>query len=103
MGRTNCVCRQGRDATGEPRRQTDVRNTCLARRGVARHLLETGAAEELSREGALALLERAERDGMGRRQPENAQDPRLPGVCCWVLLRRPPHGEELPRPADVIH
>lgn len=98
----NCVCRQGRDATGEPCRQTDVRKTCLARKGVARHLLETGAAEELSREGALALLERAERDGMVV-QPENAQDPLFVcfccGCCCGVLRM----AKEFPRPADVIH
>jgi Fe-S-cluster-containing hydrogenase component 2 len=98
----NCVCRQGRDATGEPCRQTDVRKTCLARKGVARHLLETGAAEELSREQALALLERAERDGMVV-QPENAQDPLFVcfccGCCCGVLRM----AKEFPRPADVIH
>ena len=98
----NCVCRQGRDATGEPCRQTDVRKTCLARKGVARHLLETGAAQELTREQALALLERAERDGMVV-QPENAQDPLFVcfccGCCCGVLRM----AKEFPRPADVIH
>ena len=98
----NCVCRQGRDATGEPCRQTDERRTCLALRGVARHLLETGSAEELTREQALALLERAERDGMVV-QPENAQSPLFVcfccGCCCGVLRM----AKEFPRPADVVH
>ncbi len=98
----NCVCRQGRDLTGEPCRQTDVRKTCLALKGVARHLLETGSGEELSREQALGLLERAERDGMVV-QPENAQDPLFIcfccGCCCGVLRM----AKQFPRPADVIH
>jgi electron transport complex protein RnfB len=98
----NCVCRQGRDLTGEPCRQTDVRKTCLARKGVARHLLETGAAEELSREQALALLERAERDGMVV-QPENAQDPLFVCFCCGCCCHVLRMAKEFPRPADVIH
>jgi formate hydrogenlyase subunit 6/NADH:ubiquinone oxidoreductase subunit I len=98
----NCVCRQGRDLTGEPCRQTDVRKTCLALKGVARHLLETGAGEERTREQALELLDRAEREGMVL-QPENAQDPLFIcfccGCCCGVLRM----AKQFPRPADVIH
>lgn len=98
----NCVCRQGRDLTGEPCRQTDVRKTCLALKGVARHLVENGAAEELTRDQALGLLERAERDGMVV-QPENAQDPIFIcfccGCCCGVLRM----AKSFPRPADVVH
>jgi Pyruvate/2-oxoacid:ferredoxin oxidoreductase delta subunit len=79
-----------------------VRKTCLALKGVARHLLATGAAEELTREQALLLLERAERDGMVV-QPENAQAPLFVcfccGCCCGVLRM----AKEFPRPADVIH
>ncbi len=98
----NCVCRQGRDLVGEPCRQTDERKNCLALKGVARHLLETGKAEELSREQVLALLDRAERDGMVV-QPGNAQDPLFVcfccGCCCGVLRM----AKEFPRPADVVH
>ena len=98
----NCVCRQGRDLTGEPCRQTDARKTCLALKGVARHLVENGAAEALTREQALGLLERAERDGMVV-QPENAQDPLFIcfccGCCCGVLRM----AKAFPRPADVVH
>ena len=98
----NCVCRQGRDLAGEPCRQTDVRRTCLALKGMARHLLETGSAEALTREQALGLLDRAERDGMVL-QPENAQDPLFVcfccGCCCGVLRM----AKQFPRPADVIH
>lgn len=98
----NCVCRQGRDLVGEPCRQTDVRKTCLALGSVARHLVAAGSAEERTREEALALLERAERDGMVV-QPENAQAPLFVcfccGCCCGVLRM----AKEFPRPADVVH
>ncbi len=98
----NCVCRQGRDLVGEPCRQTDERRNCLALKGVARHVLENGSGQELSREEALRLLDRAERDGMVV-QPANAQDPTFIcfccGCCCGVLRM----AKEFPRPADVVH
>lgn len=98
----NCVCRQGRDLTGEPCRQTDVRKTCLALAGVARHLVENGKAEPLTREEALALLDRAERDGMVV-QPENAQAPLFVCFCCSCCCGVLRMAKEFPRPADVVH
>ena len=98
----NCVCRQGKDLVGEPCRQTDVRRTCLALKGVARQVLESGAGEELTREQALGLLDRAEREGMVL-QPENARDPLFVcfccGCCCGVLRM----ARQFPRPADFVH
>jgi electron transport complex protein RnfB len=98
----NCVCRQGKDLVGEPCRQTDVRKTCLTLKGVARQVLESGSGEELTREQALGLLDRAEREGMVL-QPENAQDPLFVcfccGCCCGVLRM----AKQFPRPADFVH
>jgi Na+-translocating ferredoxin:NAD+ oxidoreductase subunit B len=98
----NCVCRQGKDLVGEPCRQTDVRRTCLALKGIARQVLESGAGQELTREEALGLLDRAEREGMVL-QPENAQDPLFVcfccGCCCGVLRM----ARQFPRPADFVH
>jgi Pyruvate/2-oxoacid:ferredoxin oxidoreductase delta subunit len=98
----NCVCRQGKDLVGEPCRQTNIRRTCLALKGIARQVLESGAGEELTREEALGLLDRAEREGMVL-QPENAQDPLFIcfccGCCCGVLRM----ARQFPRPADFIH
>ncbi len=98
----NCICRQGKDLVGQPCRQTEVRRTCLALKGIARHALRSGMGEGLAREEALALLDRAEREGLVL-QPENAQDPLFIcfccGCCCGVLAM----ARHFPRPADVVH
>ena len=98
----NCVCRQGGDLVGQPCRQTDVRRTCLAMKGIARHVLATGTGKALSRDEALGLLDRAEREGMVL-QPENAEDPLFVcfccGCCCGVLRM----AKQFPRPADYVH
>ncbi len=98
----NCVCRQGKDLLGQPCRQTTIRRTCLALKNIACHVMESGAGEPVTREGALALLDRAEREGMVL-QPENAQDPLFIcfccGCCCGVLTM----AKRFPRPADVLH
>ncbi len=98
----NCVCRQGRDLVGEPCRQTDVRRTCLLMKGMARYAVETGIGEAVRGDQVLALVDRAEREGMIL-QPENAQDPLFVcfccGCCCGVLNM----ARQFSRPADYIH
>ncbi len=98
----NCVCRQGKDLLGQPCRQTEIRRTCLARKGIARHALATGIAEPLTREGAVALLDRAEREGLVL-QPENAQDPLFICVCCGCCCGVLAMARHFPRPADFVH
>jgi Pyruvate/2-oxoacid:ferredoxin oxidoreductase delta subunit len=97
----NCVCRQGKDLAGEPCRQSAVRRTCLAMKGAARSVVESGAGEELTREEALALLDRAAEEGLVL-QPQNSQDPMFVcfccGCCCGVLRM----AKQFPRPADVV-
>ncbi len=98
----NCVCRQSKDLLGEPCEQTSLRRTCLALAGVARSALARQMAEEVSREQALALLERAEREGMVL-QPANTRQPMFIcfccGCCCGMLLA----AKQFPRPADYLH
>jgi Pyruvate/2-oxoacid:ferredoxin oxidoreductase delta subunit len=98
----NCICRQGKDLIGEPCRQTDVRRTCLALGGVARHVLESGTGQALTREEALGLLDRAEREGMIL-QPENAQEPLFICFCCGCCCGVLGMAKRFPRPADFIH
>ncbi|MGE5344541.1 MAG: 4Fe-4S binding protein, partial [Acidithiobacillales bacterium] len=97
----NCICRQGKDLVGQPCRQTEVRRTCLALKGIARHVLDSGIGEALTREAALRLLDRAEREGLVL-QPENAQNPLFIcfccGCCCGVLAM----ARHFLRPADFI-
>ncbi len=97
----NCVCRQGKDLIGEPCRQTKVRRTCLALRGVARSVVAFGTGLEVTRQDALALVEQAEREGMVL-QPANTQDPQYLcfccGCCCGMLLA----AKQFPRPAEYL-
>jgi electron transport complex protein RnfB len=97
----NCICRQGKELTGEPCRQTDARRVCMTFRGAARKLVEEGTAETIPREEALALVRRAEQDGLVL-QPENTRDPHFIcfccGCCCGVLTT----ARQLPRPADYL-
>jgi Pyruvate/2-oxoacid:ferredoxin oxidoreductase delta subunit len=98
----NCVCRQGKDLVGEPCRQTDVRRTCLLMKGMAGYALETGIGEAVTGDQVLALVDRAEREGMVL-QPENARDPLFVcfccGCCCGVLRM----AKQFPKPAEFVH
>ena len=95
----NCVCRQGKELTGQPCRQTDARRVCMTFKGAARKLVDEGTARTITPEEALALAKRAEEDGMVL-QPENTRDPSFIcfccGCCCGVLTT----AKQLPRPAE---
>jgi electron transport complex protein RnfB len=97
----NCICRQGKELTGEPCRQTDARRVCMTFKSAARHFVEEGTAQAVTREEALALVERAEKDGMVL-QPENTQEPLFMcfccGCCCGVLTT----AKQLPHPAEYL-
>jgi electron transport complex protein RnfB len=97
----NCICRQGKELTGEPCRQTDARRVCMTFKSAARRFVEEGTAQAVTREEALALAERAEKDGMVL-QPENTQDPLFMcfccGCCCGVLTT----AKQLPHPAEYL-
>lgn len=97
----HCVCRQSMDLLDRPCRQTDVRETCLVLDGIARHSIAAGTGREVTREGMLELVERADREGMVL-QPQNTQAPGFIccccGCCCGVLAS----ARRLPRPADYF-
>jgi Na+-translocating ferredoxin:NAD+ oxidoreductase subunit B len=97
----NCVCRQGRDLLGEPCRQTKVRRTCLALRSVARSVLASGTGIELTRQEALALVERAEQEAMVL-QPANTQDPLFMCFCCGCCCGMLRAARQFPRPAAYL-
>jgi Pyruvate/2-oxoacid:ferredoxin oxidoreductase delta subunit len=97
----NCVCRQGKDLLGEPCRQTEARRVCLMIGGAARSSVASGDAEPLSREETLALLDRAEREGMVL-QPSNARDPVFICLCCGCCCGMLQAARQFPRPADYL-
>ncbi len=95
----NCICRQGKDLTGEPCRQTKERQNCLLFGAAAAMMIEKQAAREVDKDEMLRLLELADREGLVL-EPQNTQQPLFVccccGCCCGVLTT----AKKLPRPAD---
>jgi formate hydrogenlyase subunit 6/NADH:ubiquinone oxidoreductase subunit I len=96
-----CVCRQGRELTGQPCRLTNEPRNCLMFGKVAAMMTERGIARPVRKEEMLALLEQADRQGLVL-EPQNTQDPLFVccccGCCCGVLTT----AKKLPRPAEFF-
>jgi len=97
----HCVCRQSMDLLGQPCRQTDIRETCLTLDGIARSSIATGIGREVTREEMLALVERADREGMVL-QPQNTQAPGFICCCCGCCCGVLSSAKKLPRPAEYF-
>ena len=96
-----CVCREGMDLEGDPCRQTDIRETCLLMGHFAEEVIGSGAGKELSMEGMVGLLERANEVGMVL-QPQNTQDPLFICCCCGCCCAVLATAKKLPRPAEYF-
>lgn len=59
-----CFCRHHKDLSGEPCKQTDLRETCFTFGKSARHVMQQGFGRRVSREEALEIMRRAEEDGL---------------------------------------
>jgi ferredoxin len=101
FAKMNCICRHGRDLTGEACRQTTVRENCLTIGDAARSMAASGVATGITREQMLEMLDLADREGLVL-QPENTQTPMFVccccGCCCGVLTS----AKRLPAPADYF-
>ncbi len=97
----HCICRQGKDLTGEPCRQTRERRNCLMIGPAARSTVEAGVGRELSREETLAMLERADREGLVL-QPQNTQAPMFICCCCGCCCGLLTEARKFERPADAF-
>jgi electron transport complex protein RnfB len=97
----NCVCRQGKDALGEPCRQTTSRRVCLMIGPAARSSVASGDAQAMSREETLSLLDQAEREGMVL-QPSNARDPVFICFCCGCCCGMLQAAKQFPKPAEYL-
>ena len=97
----NCVCRQGQDLLGEPCRQTSARRVCLTIGSAARATVASGDGNALTRDETLALLDRAERDGMVL-QPANAQAPLFMCFCCGCCCGMLRAAKQFPNPAEYL-
>lgn len=97
----HCICRQGKDLTGEPCKQTQERRNCLMIGPAARSTVEAGIGREMSREEMLAMLERADREGLVL-QPQNTQAPMFICCCCGCCCGLITEARKFERPADVF-
>ncbi len=96
----NCICRQAKDRVGESCGQTDLRETCLIFGRSAEHYLDMGLARSITKEEALAILEKAEEAGLVL-QPVNSQRPEAVccccGDCCGLLMA----AKRFPKPSEL--
>ena len=97
----NCICKQGQDVVSEPCRATATREHCMTFGPAAEIVVGRGAARFVSRDETLAIIERADRDGLVL-QPENTRSPLFLccccGCCCGVLKT----AKKFPRPAEIL-
>jgi Pyruvate/2-oxoacid:ferredoxin oxidoreductase delta subunit len=96
-----CVCREGKDLQEDPCKLSDIRETCLLLGEFAEHALSSGAAQELSKEEMIGLLERADEVGMVL-QPQNSQEPNFICCCCGCCCEVLTSVKKLPRPAEYF-
>jgi len=98
----NCICRQSADILGQPCTVTGLRETCLIiGPDHARRHVEMGIGRFISKEEALAILDKAQSAGLVL-QPENSSKPEAICCCCGdccVLLKQL---KRAPRPADLF-
>jgi Pyruvate/2-oxoacid:ferredoxin oxidoreductase delta subunit len=98
----NCVCRQAKEKMGQACRQTRIQETCFTLENSAKYMVEKGVARELSRDEMIALVSRAEEEGMVL-QPGNSKKPDFIccccGCCCGVLTA----AKKFPQPAEFVH
>jgi len=96
-----CICRQGRELTGQPCQLTNEPRNCLMFGKAATVMTERGVARPVSKEEMLVLLEQADREGLVL-EPQNTQDPLFVccccGCCCGILTT----AKKLPRPAEFF-
>ena len=60
----HCYCRHFRDLIGEPCKQTDLRENCFTFGKSARYTTEQGFARMISKEEAIEILKKSEKDGL---------------------------------------
>jgi len=101
FGTIRCICRHGRDLTGESCVQTKLRDNCLMIGPAAEWAVNSDTGRAITRAEMLDLLDQADKEGLVL-QPENTKSPMFVccccGCCCGVLTS----AKRLPAPADYF-
>ncbi|HEY1206342.1 MAG: 4Fe-4S dicluster domain-containing protein [Bryobacteraceae bacterium] len=98
FGTLTCICRHGQDLLGESCRQTALRDNCLMIGPAATWAADSGNGRATTREEILALLDRADQDGLVL-QPENTKSPMFVCCCCGCCCNVLTSAKRLPSPA----
>ena len=96
-----CICRHGKDLTGESCKQTKLRDNCLMIGGAARWAADSGTGRAISREEMLELLARADKEGLVL-EPENTKSPMFVCCCCGCCCGVLQSAKRLPNPAEYF-
>jgi len=74
-----CICRKKHDLLNDNCKRTDLRETCISFRALAKAYLRQGLGRKITKDQAFDILAVAENEGLVL-QPGNAQNPL--GICC---------------------
>jgi len=74
-----CICRKKHDLLNDSCKRTELRETCISFRSLARAYQNLGLGHTVSKNEVLEMLESAEKEGLVL-QPGNSQHPL--GICC---------------------
>ncbi len=97
----NCVCREGQSVLGHRCTSGDSHETCLTVGTSATYMHELGPARLISRDEVLAVLERAEGNGLVL-QPQNTQSPQFICCCCRDCCEVLAAARKLSRPSEYL-
>ena len=96
-----CICRHGKDLTGESCKQTKLRDNCLMIGGAAQWAADSGTGQAVSREEILNLLDQADKEGLVL-EPENTKSPMFVCCCCGCCCNVLHSAKRLPHPAEYF-
>jgi Na+-translocating ferredoxin:NAD+ oxidoreductase subunit B len=96
-----CMCRQGKDLTGESCRQTKLRDNCLMIGPAAQWAIDSGTGPMINRSDVLALVGRADEEGLVL-QVENTKSPMFVCSCCGCCCAVLTSAKRFETPADYF-
>lgn len=101
FGTIPCICRHGKDLTGEGCKQTKLRDNCLMIGRAAQWAADSGTGRIVSRQEMLDLLDQADKEGLVL-EPENTKSPMFVCCCCGCCCGVLQSAKRLPNPAEYF-
>jgi electron transport complex protein RnfB len=96
-----CICRQKASIHGNPCKQTNRMETCMAFGNFAQVSLAQGRGREISKEEAMEISRKNEADGLVL-QPSNTQDVAFVCACCGCCCSMLQVHKMLPKPVEFF-